>query len=440
MRYQILDKLLKINFLLKNNVSLRTSLKIWTVLIFCIGIRWEAKAQIYWASEVVEYSDITLLTENLKQLIGEPNVMPHGKINKSAFSANFSHGQPTEQVSPQTIKVRFDSVKHIQKIFVVENFGVSIKNVHLYNTENQRIESFTLNDNFDMNLDLNSKISYISLYRPTAYKVKFLEIEIYPPLYGDEVSQIDAIGVQEGLVEKLRSSSRNMDDNYTLTGSVLDEESTQPLAQVEVKITDLQSGTIQKVWTNSKGLFQIGLRKSSVYQVEAHKTKFFQTRRRSVFTVSYQLHHRFRLQFMLRRIHLNEMYQLSGVRFIPNSTKFRKSSMKSLEDFYKFLKENHQLTIQLEIHTDARGEAEHNLKLTEQRAKALQNYLIEKGIQKQRLTSIGKGETQLINHCQDGVLCSSREHAENRRVEFRVIDLVETIPDNPEGKPAQLKY
>ena len=58
-------------------------------------------------------------------------------------------------------------------------------------------------------------------------------------------------------------------------------------------------------------------------------------------------------------------------------------------------------TIQIEIsaHTDARANADYNLKLSQKRAQAALDYLAQRGINPKRLTAIGYGETRLLNKC-----------------------------------------
>ena len=48
-------------------------------------------------------------------------------------------------------------------------------------------------------------------------------------------------------------------------------------------------------------------------------------------------------------------------------------------------------------------------------------YLIDKGISKNRLSSKGKGKSELLNKCEEGVECTEEEHQENRRSDFLVI-------------------
>lgn len=45
-------------------------------------------------------------------------------------------------------------------------------------------------------------------------------------------------------------------------------------------------------------------------------------------------------------------------------------------------------------------------------------YLVDRGISRSRLTGKGYGETQLVNHCSNGVKCSDWVHEQNRRSEF----------------------
>ena len=48
-------------------------------------------------------------------------------------------------------------------------------------------------------------------------------------------------------------------------------------------------------------------------------------------------------------------------------------------------------------------------------------YILNKGIEKNRIIAKGYGETMLVNHCDDGVSCSEEEHRKNRRTEFKIL-------------------
>ncbi|MDW3191444.1 MAG: OmpA family protein [Cytophagales bacterium] len=90
------------------------------------------------------------------------------------------------------------------------------------------------------------------------------------------------------------------------------------------------------------------------------------------------------------------------------------------ENLLEFLNDNPDAIIEIGSHTDARGSSESNQALSERRAKSVVEYLISKGISKERLLAVGYGEERLLNECADGVKCSEDEHLANRRTEFKV--------------------
>ena len=86
------------------------------------------------------------------------------------------------------------------------------------------------------------------------------------------------------------------------------------------------------------------------------------------------------------------------------------------------LKQNPGVKLEIASHTDARGSASSNQDLSDRRAKSVAEYLISKGVNSSLLVANGYGEKRLKNRCADGVSCTEREHAANRRTEFRLIN------------------
>ena len=79
------------------------------------------------------------------------------------------------------------------------------------------------------------------------------------------------------------------------------------------------------------------------------------------------------------------------------------------------LKSNPKTRVEIISHTDCAGDAKANTDLSIKRATAISNYLVSKGIVKPRLKATGKGETEPLNKCKDGVTCSEAENEVNRR-------------------------
>jgi outer membrane protein OmpA-like peptidoglycan-associated protein len=100
------------------------------------------------------------------------------------------------------------------------------------------------------------------------------------------------------------------------------------------------------------------------------------------------------------------------------------SAAKSIIDtrLMPVLNQNPGVKVELASHTDVRGSASNNKSLSERRAKAVADYLISKGVNPSLLVANGYGETKVKNRCREGVSCTEREHAVNRRTEFRLIN------------------
>ena len=90
--------------------------------------------------------------------------------------------------------------------------------------------------------------------------------------------------------------------------------------------------------------------------------------------------------------------------------------MSILSLFSEYLKQNQDLVVAIEGHTDNVGNKIENLYLSKERAKSVYDYLIQSGVQKQRLSYEGFGEEMPIvsNDSEEG-------RALNRRTEFKVI-------------------
>ena len=97
-------------------------------------------------------------------------------------------------------------------------------------------------------------------------------------------------------------------------------------------------------------------------------------------------------------------------------------SIADLDRLARDLKENPEVEVDIKSHTDSRGPASYNMKLSEKRGKSVIDYLISKGISASRLNVQAFGETRLVNKCKDGVPCKKGEHALNRRTETIVIE------------------
>ncbi|MEM9648568.1 MAG: OmpA family protein [Bacteroidota bacterium] len=120
---------------------------------------------------------------------------------------------------------------------------------------------------------------------------------------------------------------------------------------------------------------------------------------------------------------VSEIENLGNVLFSLNSSYLTKNDKDILDRLVQIMNENPDLAIDIEGHTDSHGSDKYNQWLSERRAKRTVEYVLSKGITKDRISDNGFGETRLANECADGVYCPEKKHAINRRSEFRIIKM-----------------
>jgi len=118
-----------------------------------------------------------------------------------------------------------------------------------------------------------------------------------------------------------------------------------------------------------------------------------------------------------------------------DATAIPAASEPELQKLLTTLVENPELKVEIASHTDARGSAEYNLDLSQRRADAVVDWLVNQAIARERLTARGYGETQPMNDCSADKPCTEEQHQLNRRTEFRVIGKSSVNSSKPEEKP-----
>ncbi len=106
----------------------------------------------------------------------------------------------------------------------------------------------------------------------------------------------------------------------------------------------------------------------------------------------------------------------SGILFDFNSYQLKPEAMKLLDTIYSILSGMDYRKIVVEGHTDNVGSADYNFKLSKERAQSVANYLIAKGIPREKITVFGYGETKPL-YPND----TPEHRAKNRRVEIKVL-------------------
>jgi len=117
-----------------------------------------------------------------------------------------------------------------------------------------------------------------------------------------------------------------------------------------------------------------------------------------------------------------KMIKTKTIYFDLDQSSIRLDAAIELNKVIAVLRKYPKLKIEIKSHTDSRAAADYNMKLTNDRAKKVIDYIISNGIDPSRVSGRGYGETQLLNNCAKGVKCSEAEHQLNRRTEFIITD------------------
>ncbi|MCP9201566.1 OmpA family protein [Gramella sp. GC03-9] len=104
---------------------------------------------------------------------------------------------------------------------------------------------------------------------------------------------------------------------------------------------------------------------------------------------------------------------------------FDKSTIKPesepvLDSVVTYMKQYPSIKVKVESHADARGSDKYNMDLSQRRAASTVDYLVNKGIDRSRLTSEGFGESRPVNDCTEPTGCTNEQYAKNRRSTFVV--------------------
>ena len=121
------------------------------------------------------------------------------------------------------------------------------------------------------------------------------------------------------------------------------------------------------------------------------------------------------------KIEEKKIIEFHNMYFDFGKADLKDETIKILDKLAKVMNDNHKMQIELSAHTDSKSSKKFNLKLSKKRADNAKNYLLSKGIKSFRIIAKGYGESKLLNRCKDGVKCTEEEHAQNRRIEVKIL-------------------
>jgi outer membrane protein OmpA-like peptidoglycan-associated protein len=235
--------------------------------------------------------------------------------------------------------------------------------------------------------------------------------------YAYVVSTKHSIGVKDIFKIKL-SEGAKPEPLVLITGKVYNAKTKEPLG---AKITYFDLNTNKEIGyalsTTPDGVYRIALPKGKFYSFFASSEKFYAVSE-NIDLLKLEQYTEITRDLYLTPIEQGKSIRLNNVFFEFNQALLKDESKAELDRLLEVLMNNKSLKIEIGGHTDNVGEKLYNQELSGKRAQAVVDYLTSKGIESQRLTSAGYGDTQpaTLNTTDEG-----RQF--NRRVEFKIVKM-----------------
>lgn len=250
---------------------------------------------------------------------------------------------------------------------------------------------------------------------------------------------------------------------FTLKGFVKDCKTEEPIVGAKLTMKGSDGTTVEAI-SEADGSYKFMLNANTDYQILASKEKFLNGNAGES-TKGLEENKEFNVDICLESI--KEPIELPNIEYDLGKWDLRPESMVSLDKLVETLNNNPNIVIELGSHTDFRSDDKYNLELSQKRAQSVVNYLIEKGIEPERLVAKGYGESlpkkvdkkmaeRYPGFLQEGKVLTEKFikslstveeqevcHQYNRRTEFKVIreDFVSkkqntTLPQNLPTPPS----
>jgi len=209
--------------------------------------------------------------------------------------------------------------------------------------------------------------------------------------------------------------------SITIQGKVFDKETKDPLPGAQVSLLDENNQLVSQTTAKNDGTYNFVGDCGTQYTVRGTKEGYNPYEK---IIETPMLSGTIDVPLPLERIgpcppnDLGCRLNLQPIYFDFDKSNIRPDAEIELAKILAAMREYPELIIHIESHTDSRGNDSYNMALSERRAQSTLKWLVGKGIDANRLTAKGYGESQLVNQCSNGVSCTAEEHQLNRRSMF----------------------
>ncbi len=203
------------------------------------------------------------------------------------------------------------------------------------------------------------------------------------------------------------------DSNALLNVSVIDYLK-KPMSGEKISFASKVNQKVFSGITDSTGKFHLLIPKNAVYDVK-YVQFTSEASYNNILTIPEGKDQLLTFNYTVR-VQLPEKYTLNNVFFDFNKATITRESYEALNQLTNFMKAQKTMVIEIAGYTDNIGTDESNLKLSQERADAIRDYLMKHGVHNKKITAKGYGETDPVatNDTPEG-------RKLNRRTEIHII-------------------
>jgi peptidoglycan-associated lipoprotein len=324
-------------------------------------------------------------------VFGNPSVSPDELT--LLFSCNLPKGKGGKDIWMSTRKTSND------------NFGRAVNAGPVINSPGDEMFPFMRNDtSLYFSSNGHPGMGGLDIFRSTFSNDEWTKpVNLQVPINssGDDFAMIFHPEEDKGFFSSNRKGGRGSDDLYsfvnppvifTLSGLVKDDNTLQFIQGAVIKLTG-SNGTSVEARTDAKGFYSFSksqIKPNTTYELICLKANYFNKKAKET-TVGLESSKDFTINFMLQPIP-DKPVVLPDILYDLAKWDLKPQYQDSLQGLIKTLDENETIIIELASHTDSRGTDESNDVLSQKRAESVVNYLIDRGIDPDRLIAKGYGE------------------------------------------------
>ena len=217
---------------------------------------------------------------------------------------------------------------------------------------------------------------------------------------GDDFGITFAGNSQNGFFSSNRGQKKGFDEIYSFVlpemefaiEGIVNDNNNEPISEAKLRLVG-NDGTNSKLSVRRDGTFKVKIDKDVKYVILA-SARGYLNQSATLNTYDLKDSKTYEQNFTLAPI--SKPVTMENIFYEFGKWDLTPASEAGLQSLVKLLNDNPNITIELAAHTDFVGDDESNRILSEKRAESVVNYLIKSGIEKERLTPVGYGESKPV--------------------------------------------